>query len=139
MSTSALPITSIALGGQAQLVVQLMQNGVAYVAPSGAAPYTFSPSVSSDDPNVSSAPATADVTSGAVPLSQQFLLTDSASDTVGDVDDITVTAVAPDGTNLTETITVGIGAATAPSTFGLSVALYPAPVPVAAAAAARAR
>ena len=90
MSTQPLPITSIPLGGQAQLVAQLTENGAAYVPPAGAPPFTFSPSVSSSDPNVSSAPATADVTNGAVPLNQQFLLTDAASDTVAAVDAVTV-------------------------------------------------
>jgi hypothetical protein len=132
------PITSIALGGSAQLVVQLLENGVLYVAPSGAPPYTFAPSVSSNDANVTSAPATADVTSGAVPLSQQFLLTDSASDTVGNVDAVTVTAVAPDGSTITETINIGIGEAVPVNVFSLSLALYPSPAAQSAAAVAAA-
>ena len=86
------PITSLPLGGNAQLVAQLLENGAPYVAPAGVAPYTFSPSASSDDPDVTITPATADVTGGQVPLAQQFLITDSASDTVGTPDDITVTA-----------------------------------------------
>ena len=132
MSSPVLPITSIPLGGNAQLVAQLLQNGAPYVPPAGAAPYTFSPTISSSDPNVSSAPATVDVTGGAVPLAQQFLLTDSASDTVGAVDAVTVSAEAPDGSTVTETINVGIGPSTPASTFGISLALYPAPAPVAA-------
>jgi hypothetical protein len=133
------PITSIALGGSAQLVAQLLENGAVYVPPAGAPPYTFAPQVSSTDPNVTSAPATADVTGGAVPLSQQFLLTDSASDTVGAVDAVTVTAVAPDGSTIEETINIGIGPAVPVNTFSLSLALYPAPAAAAAAAAAKAK
>jgi hypothetical protein len=127
MSSQVLPITSIALGGNAQLVAQLLESGAPYVAPAGAAPYTFAPTISSSDANVTSAPATVDVTGGAVPLAQQFLLTDSANDTVGAVDAITVSAVAPDGTTVTETINVGVGPAVPVNTFGLSLALYPAP------------
>ena len=133
------PITSIALGGSAQLVAQLLENGAVYVPPAGAPPYTFAPQVSSTDPNVTSAPAMADVTGGAVPLSQQFLLTDSASDTVGAVDAVTVTAVAPDGSTIEETINIGIGPAVPVNTFSLSLALYPAPAAAAAAAAAKAK
>jgi len=132
------PITSIALGGSAQLVAQLLENGAVYVPPAGAPPYTFAPQVSSNDPNVSSAPATADVTGSAVPLSQQFLLTDSASDTVGNVDAVTVQAVAPDGSTIEETINIGIGPAVPVNTFSLSLALYPAPAAAAASAAAAA-
>ena len=132
------PITSIALGGSAQLVAQLLENGAVYVPPAGAPPYTFAPQVSSSDPNVTSAPATADVTGGAVPLSQQFLLTDSASDTVGNVDAVIVQAIAPDGSTIEETINIGIGPAVPVNTFSLSLALYPAPAAAAAAKAAAA-
>ena len=132
------PITSIALGGSAQLVAQLLENGAVYVPPAGAPPYTFAPTVSSSDANVTSTPATTDVTAGAVPLSQQFLLTDSASDTVGNVDAVTVSAVAPDGSTIEETINIGIGPAVAVNTFSLSLALYPAPAAAAAAKAAAA-
>ena len=121
------PITSLPLGGNAQLVAQLLENGAPYVAPAGAAPYTFSPSASSNDPDVTITPATADVTGGQVPLAQQFLITDSASDTVGTPDDITVTAVAPDGSTVTETVAFTIGPASPVNTFSLSLAFYPAP------------
>lgn len=121
------PITSMPLGGNAQLVAQLLDNGAPYVAPAGAPPYTFSPTVSTDDPNVSIAPATIDVTNGAVPLSQQFVLTDSSSDAVGTPDDITVTATAPDGSTVTETVAFSIGPATPVNEFGLSLAFFPTP------------
>ena len=134
MSSAVAPITSLPLGGSAQLVAQLLDNGQPYVAPAGAPPYTFSPSVATDDPDVSIAPATVDVTSGAVPLSQQFVLTDSSADTVGTPDDITVTATAPDGTALSETVAFSIGAASPPSPFGLSLAFYPTPAAPAATA-----
>jgi hypothetical protein len=127
------PITSLPLGGSAQLVAQLLENGQPYVAPAGAPPYTFSPSATTDDADVTIAPATADVTAGAVPLSQQFLITDSASDTVGTPDDITVTATAPDGSTVTETVAFTIGPAVVTNTFGLSLAFYPAPAAAAAA------
>jgi len=125
-SMSTLPITSIPLGGQAQLVAQLTQNGLPYVPPAGST-FTFSPTVVSADPNVTSAPATADVTGGAVPLNQQFLLSDAAGDVVGAVDAVTVSGTAPDGTPVTDTINITVGPSTAPSSFGLSLALYPAP------------
>lgn len=135
MSSAVLPITSLPLGGNAQLVVQLLENGAPYVASDGAAPYTFSPSVSSDDANVTIGPATSDVSGGAVPLAQQFLLTDSATDTIGAPDDITVTATAPDGSTVTETVSFSIGEGSTTNTFSLSLALYP--VPTAAAAGVR--
>jgi hypothetical protein len=137
MSSVAAPITSIPLGGQAQLVVQLLFNNAPYVPAAGAPPYTFAPSVASSDPDVASAPATEDVTAGAVPLSQQFLLTDSTNDTVGAIDAVTVNATDPNGNALTETVDFTIGAGvTPPNPFSLSVALYPAPAALAAAAAA---
>jgi len=139
MSSPVLPITSLPLGGNAQLVAQLLQNGAPYVPPAGAAPFNFAPSVTSDDPNVAVAPATADVTGGAIPLSQQFLVTDSASDSVGVPDDITVTATAPDGSTVTETVAFSIGPASPASPFGLSLAFYPAPGAAAAAKAKQAR
>src|ERR1035438_246758 len=138
MSTTPLPITSIALGGQAQLVAQLTENGAAYVPPAGAAPFTFAPTVVSSDANVTSAPATADVTAGAVPLSQQFLLSDASTDSVAAVEAITVSGTAPDGSTVTETINITVGPATPPpNVFGLSLTLFPAPGAVAAAAARR--
>ena len=92
--------------------------------------------MSSSDPNVSSAPATADVTNGAVPLNQQFLLTDAASDTVAAVDAVTVSGTAPDGSTVTETINITVGPSTAPvNVFGLSLQLFPAPAAAAQAAA----
>ena len=127
------PITSLPLGGSAQLVAQLLENNAPYVAPAGAPPYTFSPSATSDDPNVSIVTATADLTGGLVPLAQQFLVTDSTSDTVGVPDDITVTATAPDGSTVTETVAFSIGPASPVNTFGLSLAFYPAPGAAAAA------
>jgi len=133
MSSPVLPITSLPLGGSAQLVAQLLENGAPYVAPAGAPPYTFSPSVSSDDANITIAPAAIDVTGGQVPLVQQFLITDSANDAVGTPDDITVTAIAPDGSTVTETVAFTIGDANPVNTFGLSLAFYPAPGAVAAA------
>jgi hypothetical protein len=127
MSSAVLPITSMPLGGNAQLVVQLLENGAPYVPPSGAAPFTFSPSVTSDDADITVAPATVDVSAGAVPLAQQFVLTDAAGDTVGVPDDITVTGTAPDGSTVTETVAFSIGPASPTNTFGLSLAFYPTP------------
>jgi hypothetical protein len=133
MSSPVLPITSIPLGGQAQLVAQLTQNGAAYVPPAGST-FTFTPTVNSTDANVSSAPAIQDVTGGAVPLGQQFLLTDASGDAVGAVDAVTVSGTAPDGTTVTDTINITVGPATVvTSPFGLSLALFPAPVAAAAA------
>jgi hypothetical protein len=127
MSSPVLPITSLPLGGSAQLVAQLLENGSPYVAPAGAAPFTFAPAVSSDDPNITVEPATTDISGGTVPLSQQFLITDSTSDAVGTPDDITVSAQAPDGSTVTETVAFSIGPATPVNTFGLSLAFFPAP------------
>lgn len=119
------PITSLPVGGSAQLAVQLLQNGAPYVAPAGAPPYTFSPSVSSPDADISISPATADVTGGAVPLSQQFAIADASGDTPGSFD-LNVTATAPDGSTQTVTLTTTL-TPTVPETFSLSATLYPVP------------
>lgn len=132
MSTLPLPITTIPVGGNGQLVVQLLQNGAVYVAPAGAAPYTFTPSVTSNDTDITVSPASIDVTGGAVPLSQQFLIVDATGDTVSSFI-LTATATAPDGTALTDTLTINVSSTPPTSTFSLSMALYPTPASVAAA------
>ena len=111
------------------MAVQLLEDGAPYVAPAGAVPYTFAPSVTVDDASLTIAPATADVTSGAVPVAQQFLLTDSSAD-AGTSFDLTITATAPDGTPLSEVVTISLTAVTPPpaSPFSLSATVYPAPV-----------
>ncbi len=130
MSTASLPITTIQVGGTGQLVVQLLQtvNGVTapYVAPAGAAPYTFAPAVTSNDADITIAPATTDVTGGTVPLAQQFSVADTAGDTVSTFT-LTATATAPDGTALTDTITINLSSTPPTSAFSLSMAFYPAP------------
>ncbi len=135
MSTSPTPITAFPVGGSAQLAVQLLDNGVPYVAPAGAAPFTLQPTVSSNDPELTVAPAIADVTAGAVPLAQQYLLTDLAGDPDAEFI-LTVGATAPDGTTLKATLTIDL-TAVATSPFSLGLQLFPAPSAAATPAVAK--
>ena len=125
----------IALGGSAQLIVNLTQNG-AVVSPQ---PAGLAPTVSSTDPNVSSAPATLDATGGATPLAQQFVLSDASTDTVGAIDSTTASMIAPDGTPLTASLSITIGTAVVvnPNGFGIGLTLEPVPTAASVAAAAR--
>jgi hypothetical protein len=125
----ASPITTLPLGGQAQLVCLLTQNGSA-VTPQ---PASYVPVITSSDTNVTSAPATVDVSGGVALLTSQFILTDAAGDALGAIDAITSTATAPDGTPLTETVNITIGPSTVTSTFGQSMTLYPVGVTTASA------
>lgn len=123
----------IALGGSAQLIVNLTQNG-AVVTPQ---PAGLVPTVNSNsDPNVSSSPATLDATGGVTPLAQQFVLVDAATDTVGALDAVVVNMTAPDGTPLTATLNVTIGSAIVVNPNGFGIGLLLEPVPTAASAAA---
>jgi len=122
----------IALGGQAQLIVNLTQNG-AVVTPQ---PAGLAPTINSEsDPNVTSASATLDATNGVTPLAQQFVLTDAATDTVGALDTVTVDMTAPDGTPLTASLSITIGQATVVNPNGFGIGLLLEPVPAAAPAA----
>lgn len=97
-------IGNITAGTTGQFAATLLDNGAAYAVPAGST-YILNPTWSASDPSVTFAPATTDVTSGAIPLQDQTVVTVPAGDPGTSVT-ITATAPAPDGTVATGSLMV---------------------------------
>ena len=128
MSTLPSPITSSPVGTSVLLVMTLnIPSGV--TPPAG---YTYAPQVSTPESSVSVSPATTDQTGGAVPLAQQFIVTDAATDSPNTT---IFTATDPAGFASPLTFPFTWGTVTPPPSVSQSAAFYP--VGAAAAAAHR--
>ena len=93
-------IGNIEAGSTGQLATTLELNGQPFTEP-----FNLSLTYSADDPQVTFAPATTDATNGAVPLEHQEVVSVPAGDQGTSVT-ITVSAVDPDGKQISTSITI---------------------------------
>lgn len=118
MSTLPSPITSSPVGSSVLLVMTL--NIPAGVTPP--AGYSYQPNVTTAESTVTVAPSTVDQTNGAVPLAQQFIVTDAATDSPNTT---SFTATDPAGFAQPLSFTFGWTAAAPPPAVTQSAAFYP--------------
>lgn len=109
---------NITAGTTGQFGATLLDNGTTYVAPSGST-YVFAPTFTSSDATVTFAAATTDASGGTIPLADQTVVSVPGSDQNTSLT-ITATALAPDGTTVTNSITVAL--TPGPQQFTIAVA-----------------